>query len=264
VVSAWFFSSLKNAMTEIQRASTTDWGKSTESPEERRFLEGRRQRWMETLSAVRIFLEFIKGFRKLQGIGKCITVFGSARIQPDDRYYALAREMGERIAKAGFSTMTGGGPGIMEAANRGAREGGGLSLGCNIVLPHEQKINAYVDRWVEFEHFFVRKMMLLKYSYGFVVFPGGFGTLDEVFETVVLMQTGKIHHFPMVLIGRDFWSPLMELLQNRLVANRMIDAVDTERFFLTDSLDEAMSYIQTKISGSDLRPDLFLRRSPRR
>ena len=161
-------------------------------PEERFFLEGPRSRGSELKSLLTIVAEFIRGFRALHFVGPCVTVFGSARFKEDHPYYALARAVGQRLAKLGFTVMTGGGPGIMEAANRGAKEAGGFSVGCNIVLPEEQKINAYLDRWVTFRHFYVRKVMLVKYSYAFVVMPGGFGTMDELFEALELIQTKKI------------------------------------------------------------------------
>jgi uncharacterized protein (TIGR00730 family) len=173
-----------------------------------------------------------------------VTVFGSARFGPDHVYYAMAREVGARLARAGFTVMTGGGPGIMEAANRGAREAGGRSIGCNIQLPEEQKPNPYLDRWIAFRHFFVRKVMLVKYSYAFVALPGGFGTLDEIFETATLIQTGKIRQFPLVLLGTDFWAPMMEFLQTRLLAADTVRAADVERIILTDSPREAVARIR--------------------
>jgi uncharacterized protein (TIGR00730 family) len=141
-----------------------------------------------------------------------VTVFGSARFTEEHMYYALAREIGQQLARAGFTVMTGGGPGIMEVANRGAKEAGGYSVGCNIELPQEQKPNPYLDRWVTFRHFFVRKLMLVKYSYAFIALPGGFGTLDEIFETATLIQTHKIKDFPLVLVGKDYWRPLLDFL----------------------------------------------------
>jgi uncharacterized protein (TIGR00730 family) len=168
---------------------------------ERRFLAGPTTRLAELRRAVRIFAELVRGFRALHFLGPCVTVFGSARFDEGEPYYALAREMGRRIGRMGFTVMTGGGPGIMEAANRGARDVGASSIGCNIALPMEQKPNPYLDRFIEFKYFFVRKLMLVKYSYAFVALPGGFGTLDEVFEVATLIQTRKIEGFPCVLMG---------------------------------------------------------------
>src|SRR4051794_26197387 len=188
------------------------WGKGTEFPEDGKFLEGPHTRASEFRRLLRIGADFIRGLRGLHFVGPCVTVFGSARFHEDHRYYQLAREMGRRLGRAGFTVMTGGGPGIMEAANRGAREAGARSVGCNIILPKEQKPNPHLDLWLEFRYFFVRKVMLVKYSYAFVVMPGGFGTLDEIFETATLIQTGKIGQFPLVLLGTDYWAPLREFL----------------------------------------------------
>src|SRR5271166_4695116 len=176
--------------------SRTEWGKTSAVREEERFLRGPQPRGFELLRAARIFLELLRGFRALHFVGPCVTVFGSARFAPEQPYYQLAREVGARLARAGFTVMTGGGPGIMEAANRGAKDAGGYSVGCNIELAHEQQPNPYLDRWITFRHFAIRKMMLVKYSYAFIALPGGFGTLDEVFETSTLIQTEKIQDFP--------------------------------------------------------------------
>ena len=219
-----------------------DWGKVAAHLQEIQFLEGPDKRRFELLRAFRIFCEFIHGFRALHFVGPCVTVFGSARFDERHEYYRLAREIGARIARAGFTVMTGGGPGIMEAANRGAKDVGGRSIGCNIVLPKEQRPNAYLDRWLTFRYFFVRKVMLVKYSYAFVVMPGGFGTMDEIFETATLIQTGKIRNFPIVLMGVDYWQPLRQLLAH-MVETRTIDAQDLERLVFTDSPDEAMSVV---------------------
>jgi uncharacterized protein (TIGR00730 family) len=220
-----------------------EWGKEPGPPSVIRFLEGPQPRRFETGNALEIFAEFIRGFRALHFVVPCVTVFGSARFPEGHRYYALGREVGERLARAGFTVMTGGGPGIMEAANRGAKEAGGRSIGCNIELPLEQRPNPYVDRWITFKHFFVRKVMLIKYSYAFVALPGGFGTLDEIFETATLIQTGKILQFPLVLMGRDFWGPLLAFLRDRLVAEGTVDRTDVERFIVTDSPEEAVELI---------------------
>ena len=237
------------------------WGKGSANGEEQVFLEGPGRRRFELLRAVRIFVEFIRGFRKLHFVGPCVTVFGSARFDEDHRYYAMAREMGARLGRAGFTVMTGGGPGIMEAANRGARDAGTPSLGCNIKLPQEQEPNPYLDRWLDFRYFFVRKVMLVKYSYAFVVFPGGFGTLDEIFETATLVQTGKIRNFPIVLMGVDFWRPLLDFLEGTLVREGTIDRADADRLLLTDSFDEAMEHI---LGPATHQFGLRERRRPRR
>jgi uncharacterized protein (TIGR00730 family) len=207
-----------------------------------RFLHGPQSRGAELVRAVRIFAELIQGFRAFHFVGPCVTVFGSARFNSDHRYYSVAREIGARLAKAGFTVVTGGGPGIMEAANRGAREAGGISIGCNIELPHEQKPNAYLDRWVTFRHFFVRKVMLVKYSYAFVALPGGFGTLDELFETATLEQTGKLRDFPLVLVGSDFWQPLVSFLQT-LVTAGTVDPSDVARLRVLDSPEQVVDDI---------------------
>jgi uncharacterized protein (TIGR00730 family) len=221
------------------------WGKATPNSEEFTFLEGPRRRLTEFARACRIFAEFIRGFRALHFVGPCVTVFGSARFKEDNPHYELARKVGGEIAKLGFTVMTGGGPGIMEAANRGAREAGGSSIGCNIVLPMEQLPNPYLDRFVEFKYFFVRKVMLVKYSYAFVVLPGGFGTLDELFEALTLIQTGKISNFPVVLMGTEYWGPLFDFIRNRLITSKTIDPDDLNLLRLTDSVEEAIAIISS-------------------
>jgi hypothetical protein len=222
------------------------WGRGSPDQAERQFLRGPRPRGVELAEAGRIFAECVKGFRALHFVGPCVTVFGSARFPSDHPYYALAREVGARLAQAGFTVMTGGGPGIMEAANRGAKEAGGASVGCNIILPKEQAPNPYLDRFVEFRYFFVRKMMLEKYSYAFIAMPGGIGTLDEIFETSVLIQTGKMKEFPFVLVGKSFWAPLVDYLKQGLLAAKTIDAADVARFVLTDSPEEAVALIRDR------------------
>src|SRR5438309_5558041 len=169
------------------------------------FLEGPHSRFDELITLFRVMWDFLRGFRVLHFVGPCVTVFGSARIKIDNPYYDLARQMGAAITRLGFTVMTGGGPGIMEAANRGAKEAGGRSVGCNIELPFEQRPNAYLDRCVTMHYFFVRKTLLVKYSYAFVVLPGGAGTLDELFEALTLIQTGMIKNFTAVVMGRDCW-----------------------------------------------------------
>jgi uncharacterized protein (TIGR00730 family) len=211
--------------------------------EERVFLEGPQKRKWELWTVTRIVREFIRGFRVLHFVGPCVTVFGSARFKEDHPYYEMAREVGSQLTNIGFTVMTGGGPGIMEAANRGAKEAGGRSIGCNITLPQEQKHNDYLDQVLTFQYFFVRKVMLIKYSYAFVVMPGGVGTMDELFEAVTLIQTKKILNFPVVLMGRDYWQPLVDFLK-QMVQARTISPEDLDLLVLTDSVDEAMAHIQ--------------------
>jgi len=206
--------------------------------EERRFLEGPQSRFKELLRALRIFGELIRGFRRLHFVGPCVTVFGSARFPESHPYYELSRRVGAELAKVGFTVMTGGGPGIMEAANRGAKEAHGRSVGCNIVLPQEQQPNPYLDTFVEFRYFFIRKLMLAKYSYAFVALPGGFGTLDELFEIATLVQTGKVEGFPIILAGVNYWKPMLDFIRETMVKAGTIDADDVERFVLSDSPEE--------------------------
>ncbi|HNZ96926.1 MAG TPA: TIGR00730 family Rossman fold protein [Thermoanaerobaculia bacterium] len=230
------------------------WGKGTRHPGDRWFLEGPASRLRELARLIRIGREFIRGFRALRDVEPCVTVFGSARINDGEAYYELARETSRRLAEAGFTIMTGGGPGIMEAANRGAREGGGRSIGCNIELPHEQRPNPYLDLFLEFRYFFVRKVMLVKYSHAFVVFPGGFGTLDELFETMTLIQTGKILDFPVVIMGREYWQPLFDLMRGTLLAYGTVSPEDLERLTFTDSPAEAVATILAALDGDPALP----------
>jgi len=213
--------------------------------DEGRFLEGPESRLAELARLIRISLEFLRGFRSLHFVGPCVTVFGSARFKEDHGYYALAREVGQRLARCGFTVMTGGGPGIMEAANRGAKEAGGRSIGCNILLPHEQRPNPYLDLMVKFRYFFVRKVMLAKYSYAFVALPGGFGTMDEIFEAATLIQTGKMRDFPVVLMGSDYWGPLLNFLRDTMVPAGTIELSDLDRLIVTDSPEDAATAIFT-------------------
>ncbi len=213
---------------------------------EKLFLERLRSHDEELAGAGRVFLEIVHATAELGGLENCITVFGSARFQEDHPYYEAARETGKVLAEAGYTVVTGGGPGIMEAANRGAREGGGLSIGCNISLPHEQRPNAYVDRFVEFDHFFVRKMMMVKMSSAFVLFPGGFGTLDEIFETITLMQTGKIERMPIIVLGGEsFWQSLKEFIVNSMVIEETISPGDLDLITYVSSPDEILDAIRT-------------------
>ncbi len=208
---------------------------------EKHFLRGRQGRGEDLESAVRVFLEFLKGFESFDLDRPCVTVFGSARFPEGHEYYELARALGRALAEAGYAVMTGGGPGIMEAANRGAREAGGRSLGCNIVLPMEQRPNPYLDQFIEFEHFFVRKVMLVKYSRAFVVMPGGFGTLDEVFEVLTLIQTGKLEQFPIVAMGGGFWRQLADFIRETLVTEGTIAPDDLDLIQLVDTVERTYS-----------------------
>ncbi len=219
---------------------------TTADPGEHLFLHGPQTRRHELRQAVKVFAECLRGFRVLHFVGPCVTVFGSARFGEEHPYYAMTREVGRRLAAAGFTVMTGGGPGLMEAANRGAKDAGGQSLGCNIRLPVEQAPNPYLDRWLLFRYFFIRKLMLVKYSYAFVAVPGGYGTLDELFETAVLIQTHKIQNFPLVLLGKEYWEPLRALIRDRLLASNAIGPKDPDLFFLTDSPEEAVTLIRDR------------------
>lgn len=239
--------------------------KEKELNSERRFLEGPRSRRKEFFFLFKVMREFINGFRALHFLGPCITVFGSARFKEDNLYYQQARELGSKLTELGFAVMTGGGPGIMEAANRGAFESNGISIGCNIELPHEQKENPYLTKWVDFRYFFVRKTLLIKYSYGFVIMPGGWGTMDEMFEALTLIQTGKINEFPVVLMGRDYWKNLIELTED-MIKNETVSATEIKEYLLvTDSVDEAIVHIK-KFSvdkfklrrGKRINPSLIL------
>jgi uncharacterized protein (TIGR00730 family) len=198
---------------------------------------------------LRILSEFVEGFDALASIPAAVSVFGSARTAPDDPMYQAARQVGAELARAGLAVITGGGPGVMEAANWGCREAGGLSVGCNIELPFEQGMNQYVDLGVDFRYFFVRKMMFVKYAEGFVVFPGGFGTLDELFEALTLIQTGKVHHFPVVLFGSAFWAGLIDWLDKPVLTEGRIGPEDMELFHVTDDPAEVVPHIRDVLSG---------------
>ena len=216
---------------------------------DRYFLAGPHSRLEEALLLWRAVRDFIKGFRILHFGGPCVTVFGSARFPESHPYYAIARELGKRITQIGFTVMTGGGPGLMEAANRGAYEAGGRSIGCNIELPHEQEPNKYVYREVTCHYFFVRKVLLFKYSYAFVGLPGGFGTLDELTEALTLIQTKKIQNYPVVLIGTEYWAPFMAML-HQMVEQNAVSPEDLDLLKVTDSLDEAIHHIEVHTIGS--------------
>ena len=194
--------------------------------------------------ALRILAEFVDGFDALAEVGKAITVFGSARVSEGDSAYTMAREIGRLLALDGYAVITGGGPGVMEAANRGCQEGGGLSVGCNIELPHEQDINPYVDLGVEFRYFFARKTMFVKYADGFVILPGGYGTMDELFEALTLIQTGKIRHFPVVLVGTEFFAGFVEWIKAKLLGEGMISPEDLELIQVTDDPKEVVEIVR--------------------
>lgn len=227
--------------------------------EERVFLEGPHSRQSELLFAFKVFIEFIKGFRVFHFLGPCATVFGSARYKEGHVFYDMAREVGKELSKLGFTVMTGGGPGLMEAANRGAKDVNGRSVGCNIILPFEQHPNKYLDKWVSIRYFFVRKVLLSKYSYAFVVLPGGYGTLDEFFEALTLIQTDSVKKFPIALIGKEYHLKLYEHIQH-LVAAGTIAQKDIELFLLTDSIEEAIKHIEKhSIDQFELRKKRTLR-----
>jgi uncharacterized protein (TIGR00730 family) len=210
---------------------------------ERSFLDGPRTRLRELGTVTRVTRELINGFRRLHFVGPCVTVFGSARIAEGTPDYELARRVGSEMSRLGFTVMTGGGPGIMQAANRGAKDAGGFSVGCTINLPREKHANPYLDVSVDFRYFFVRKVMLVKYSYAFIVMPGGFGTLDELFEALTLIQTAKIHDFPMVVMGTEYWSSLVAQLDD-MVTHGTIHRDDLNLLLVTDSVDEAVAHVQ--------------------
>jgi uncharacterized protein (TIGR00730 family) len=192
---------------------------------------------------LRILSEFVEGFDALAAIPPAISVFGSARIGRENPLYEQARQVGEELARAGLAVITGGGPGVMEAANRGCREGGGLSIGCNIELPFEQDMNDYVDLGIDFRYFFVRKTMFVKYAEGFVVFPGGYGTLDELFEALTLIQTGKVHHFAVALFGSEYWGGLIRWLEDPVLSQGNIAPRDMELFKVCDSAEEVVEHV---------------------
>jgi uncharacterized protein (TIGR00730 family) len=194
--------------------------------------------------SLRILSEFVEGFDALAEVGPAVSVFGSARMTSNHRYYRQARELGRMLAEAGYAVITGGGPGIMEAANRGCQEGGGLSIGCNIELPHEQGLNPYVDLGIEFRYFFARKVMFVKYADAFVIFPGGYGTLDELFEALTLIQTQKVQDFPVILLGTDYWGGMIDWIRASLLKEAAINAEDVDLLRLTDDPKEAVRIIK--------------------
>jgi uncharacterized protein (TIGR00730 family) len=213
------------------------------NPEEEAFFAGPQTRFKDFRFGFKVLLEFIRGFRMLHFVGPCVTVFGSARFEPEDDFYKLGVQVGESISHLGFTVMTGGGPGIMEAANKGAKLAGGKSVGCNIILPFEQFPNTYLDKYMNFKYFFVRKVLLSKYSYAFVVLPGGFGTLDEFFEALTLIQTRVMKRFPVVLVGTAFPQHLYEHIQS-MAKEGTISESDLDLFLLTDSVEEMEMHLK--------------------
>ncbi len=210
-----------------------------------KFIAGPNSRWEEIKTLWFIFLDLLRGLRTFHFVGPCVTVFGSARLKEGHPWYEKTREVAGEIAKLGFTVMTGGGPGIMEAANRGAKEAGGRSVGINIILPHEQHVNPWLDTSVDMRYFFTRKTLLIKYSYAFVVMPGGIGTMDELFEALTLIQTKKLHNFPVILIGVDYWTPMMSAIL-RMKDEGLISPEDLDLLTLTDSIPEAMEVLKEK------------------
>jgi uncharacterized protein (TIGR00730 family) len=238
---------MEESATSLIRKAEPTGSALTASPQraDEIFLEGPRSRFDEFLTLLRVIRDFLRGFRVLHFVGPCVTVFGSARVKADSPNYELARKIGAGLARLGFTVMTGGGPGIMEAANRGAREIGGRSVGCSIQLPIEQRPNAFLDRSVTMHYFFVRKALLIKYSYGFVVMPGGAGTLDELFEALTLIQTGKIKNFPIVIMGTSYWKELIDFI-GKIAEFGMISPSDVDLIYATDSVEEALEHIRSK------------------
>lgn len=217
-------------------------------------LEGAQSTWKNWLKIWQISQELRRGFKSFRGLSPCITIFGSAKFDSNHRYYQLAHSTALALGNAGYNIMTGGGPGIMEAANKGAQEAGVISIGCNIQLPTEQKPNPYLDRWSEFDHFYVRKLMLLKFSCGFVILPGAFGTLDEIFETLNLMQTGKIVRFPLVVMGSDYWTKMKMFMEGEMLSEGTISRDGISDIYFTDDPEQTVSYIHSRIgSNSDIR-----------
>ncbi len=227
---------------------------TSDNKKEIQFLDGPQNRWKDFKYAFSVLMEFIKGFRSLHFAGPCVTIFGSARFKNDHPYYLQTEKIAGEIARLGFTIMTGGGPGIMEAANKGAKSVGGRSVGCNIVLPMEQHHNPYLDKWVNIKYFFVRKNLLMKYSYAFIVMPGGFGTLDEYFEALTLIQTKMVSQFPIIIFDKDFHAKLMEHI-SLMVEARTISSGDLNLCLFTDSVEEAVKYLQeNSINKFNLKP----------
>ena len=211
----------------------------------------------DTWQIFKIMAEFVDGFEKLSKIGPCVSIFGSARTKPDHKYYHLAEDIAFKLTKEGYGIITGGGPGIMEAANKGAKTAGGKSVGLNIELPFEQSSNPYIDpdKLITFDYFFVRKLMFIKYAQGFVVLPGGFGTMDELFEALTLIQTKKIAKFPIVLVGKEYWAGLFDWIRETLVSEKMVDEKDLKLIFLAEDAEQAVNHINEFYSRYLLKPN---------
>ena len=239
---------MNNDEDDIRPAGATQDERLLETPRADEFLH------TDTWRVFRIMGEFVQGFEDLAHITNGVAVFGSARTRPDDPVYQAARETAAQLAQAGFAVITGGGPGIMEAANRGAFEAGGMSVGCNIELPHEQGSNAYLTLSLKFKYFFVRKMMFVKYSDAFIIFPGGFGTLDELFEALTLIQTGKIRNFPVVLYGTEYWRGMLEWIKRPVLSEAKISEHDLKLLHLADSPAEIVDIISRSRSKIDKIP----------
>lgn len=229
--------------------------KKKPAKEEIRFLDGPQSRWKDFVFTLKVVVDFIRGFKTLHFVGPCVTIFGSARFKEDHPYYTQTMELGAAVARLGFTVLTGGGPGIMEAANRGAKEVGGRSVGCNIVLPHEQQHNPYLDKWVDMKFFFVRKTLLIKYSYAFIVMPGGFGTLDEYFEALTLIQTKTISDFPIIIFGNTFHAEIIAHIE-RMKEAGTISPEDLRLCLFTDSIEEAINHLEIhSIKKFHLKPE---------
>lgn len=227
----------------------------TISQQEIKFLEGPQSRWEELKFTISTLIQLIRGFRALHFVGPCVTFFGSARFEEDHEYYRRTRELAGEVARLGFTIMTGGGPGLMEAANRGAKDVGGRSVGCNIILPVEQEPNKYLDRWVAIKHFFIRKILLVKYSFAFVVMPGGFGTMDEYFEALTLIQTRKIRNFPIVIFCKEYYTELEAQIM-LMKKTGTISEKDVRLYLITDSVEEVLQLLREKcIKEYRLQPE---------
>lgn len=211
----------------------------------------------DSWSVFKIMSEFVNGYEILSRIGPCVAIFGSARIKDDNKYYQMAVETAGKLVEKGFGIITGGGPGIMEAGNKGARIAEGKSVGLNILLPHEQKPNQYIDndKSINFDYFYIRKTMFTRYAQGFIAFPGGFGTLDELSEAITLIQTHKISHFPIIMVGSEFWSGLVEWFKTTLIENKVINETELGLFYVVDDVDEAVRVIDEFYQKSDLKPN---------